>query len=171
MDCSRTGSSVQEISQARYWSGLPFPSPGVFLTQGSNPCLLCLLHCRQTLYCWYRWHILLFSQKSNLLWEVNSLASCVGENKKKSSGTEKKKIGYVRSKYDDRWLIHQLMTNSPANDNFNFKNPSPLSRAKCLPSSFASYQPDEFPHIVLGEKKTRLFFLLSSCTNEGQIKG
>ena len=26
-----------------YWSGLPFPSPGVFLTQGSNPCLLCLL--------------------------------------------------------------------------------------------------------------------------------
>ena len=23
-----------------YWSGFPFPSPGIFLTQGSNPCLL-----------------------------------------------------------------------------------------------------------------------------------
>ena len=31
-----------------YWSGLPFPSPGIFLTQGSN---LGLLHCRQILYC------------------------------------------------------------------------------------------------------------------------
>ena len=30
-----------------YWSGLPCPPPGVFLTQGSNPGLL---HCRQTLY-------------------------------------------------------------------------------------------------------------------------
>ena len=30
-----------------YWSGLPFPSPGIFLTQGSNPGLP---HCRQTLY-------------------------------------------------------------------------------------------------------------------------
>ena len=34
-----------------YWGGLPFPSPGdLFLTEGLNPCLLCLLHCRQTLY-------------------------------------------------------------------------------------------------------------------------
>ena len=29
-----------------YWSGLPFPSPGIFPTQGSNPSLL---HCRQML--------------------------------------------------------------------------------------------------------------------------
>ena len=27
-----------------HWSGLPFPSPGIFLTQGSNPSLLHLLH-------------------------------------------------------------------------------------------------------------------------------
>ena len=27
----------------KYWSGLPFPSPGVFLIQRSNPCLLYLL--------------------------------------------------------------------------------------------------------------------------------
>ena len=30
-----------------YWSGLPFPSQGIFPTQGSNPGLL---HCRQILY-------------------------------------------------------------------------------------------------------------------------
>ena len=34
-------------SRQEYWSGLPFPSPGIFLTQGSNPGLL---HYRQTLY-------------------------------------------------------------------------------------------------------------------------
>ena len=28
MDCSPTGSSVYEISQAGNWSGLPFPPPG-----------------------------------------------------------------------------------------------------------------------------------------------
>ena len=27
-----------------YWGGLPFPSLGIIPTQGSNPCLLCLLH-------------------------------------------------------------------------------------------------------------------------------
>ena len=27
-----------------HWSGLPFPSLGIFQTQESNPCLLCLLH-------------------------------------------------------------------------------------------------------------------------------
>ena len=33
-----------------YWSGLPFPSLGVFLTQGSNLKLLCPLLGRQILY-------------------------------------------------------------------------------------------------------------------------
>ena len=36
--CLSTGSSRQE-----YWSGLPCPPEGIFPTQGSNPCLLCLL--------------------------------------------------------------------------------------------------------------------------------
>ena len=32
------------------WGGLPCPPPGIiFLTQGLNPCLLRLLHCRQML--------------------------------------------------------------------------------------------------------------------------
>ena len=35
------------FSRHEYWSGLPFPSPGDFPTQGSNSGLL---HCRQTLY-------------------------------------------------------------------------------------------------------------------------
>ena len=34
------------FSRQGYWSGLPFPSPGIFPTQGLNPGLL---HCRQTL--------------------------------------------------------------------------------------------------------------------------
>ena len=29
-----------------HWSGLPFPSPGIFPTQGLNPQLLRLLHCQ-----------------------------------------------------------------------------------------------------------------------------
>ena len=45
-DCSLPGSSVQ-FSRQEYWSGLPFPSPGIFLTQGLN---LGLQHCRQILY-------------------------------------------------------------------------------------------------------------------------
>ena len=32
------------LSRQEYWSGLPFLPPGVFLTQGSNPSLLHLLH-------------------------------------------------------------------------------------------------------------------------------
>ena len=32
------------FSRQEYWSGLPFPSPRIFPTQRSNPCLLCLLH-------------------------------------------------------------------------------------------------------------------------------
>ena len=35
------------FSRQEYWSGLPFPSPGIFPTQGSNQGLL---HCRPILY-------------------------------------------------------------------------------------------------------------------------
>ena len=35
------------FSRQEYWSGLPFPSPGIFPTQGLNPGLL---HCRRILY-------------------------------------------------------------------------------------------------------------------------
>ena len=36
-----------EFSRPEYWSGQPFPSQGIFPTQGSIPCLL---HCRQILH-------------------------------------------------------------------------------------------------------------------------
>ena len=39
-------------SRQEYWNGLPCPSPGNLLTQGSNPSLLRFLHCRKILYCW-----------------------------------------------------------------------------------------------------------------------
>ena len=54
MDSSPTGYSVHEILQARIleWIAIPF-SRGIFLTQGSNPCLLNLLY-----------------------WQVNSLPLC-----------------------------------------------------------------------------------------------
>ena len=32
------------FSRQEYWSGLPCPPPGDLPDQGSNPCLLCLLH-------------------------------------------------------------------------------------------------------------------------------
>ena len=35
------------FSRQEYWSGVPFPSQGIFPTQGSNQGLL---HCRQTFY-------------------------------------------------------------------------------------------------------------------------
>ena len=37
MDCSLPGSSVYEISQQAYWSGLPFPSPGYLPDPGIEP--------------------------------------------------------------------------------------------------------------------------------------
>ena len=49
LDYSLPSSSVTGFFRQEYQSGLPFPSPGIFQTQGSNPHLLCLLdllHCR-----------------------------------------------------------------------------------------------------------------------------
>ena len=43
-DCSPPGFSVHAILQQEYWSGLPFPPPGIFPTQGLKPHLLYPLH-------------------------------------------------------------------------------------------------------------------------------
>ena len=47
MDCSLPGSSVRGIFQARRleWVAISY-SRGIFSAQGSNPSLLCLLHCQ-----------------------------------------------------------------------------------------------------------------------------
>ena len=143
--------------------GCHFLLQGIFLTQGSSPCLPCLLHCRQTLYWWYRWH-----KQPPMRGEQSCIpAAPVWER-------TRRKVQALKWRKQCTWGQSTMIagrSNSPANDNLYFKNPSPLSRAKCLPFFSASDQPDEFPHIVLGEKTTRLYLLLSSCANKGQIKG
>ena len=44
MDCNPPGSSSHGIFQARIPEWVAFPTPGILLTQVSNPHLLCLLH-------------------------------------------------------------------------------------------------------------------------------
>ena len=38
------------FSNQEHWSGLPCPPAGVFPTQGSDPCLLWFMFCRQNIY-------------------------------------------------------------------------------------------------------------------------
>ena len=54
MDCSLPGSSVHGDSPGKN-TGVDCHAllQGIFLNQGSNSCLLCLLHCREILYCFY----------------------------------------------------------------------------------------------------------------------
>ena len=81
-----------ELSGQEYWSGLPFPLQGIFLTQGSN---LDLLRCRQILYqlrykgspdvCtntpwfWWEWCLQMFAWLpfkaciSNIVWPINEV--------------------------------------------------------------------------------------------------
>ena len=56
VDHSPPSFSVQGISQARIlWVSCHALLQGIFPTQGSNPRLLHLLHCRQILYHWATW--------------------------------------------------------------------------------------------------------------------
>ena len=51
MDCSPPGSSVCAVFPGKNTGvGYRFLLQGIFLTQGLNPHLLCLLHCRWILY-------------------------------------------------------------------------------------------------------------------------
>ena len=51
LDCSPPGSSVHGISRQESWSGLPLLTPGIFPTQGWNPCFL--LGTWETCVCMY----------------------------------------------------------------------------------------------------------------------
>ena len=44
MDLAHQAPLSMGSSSKEYWSGLPCPPPGIFLTQGLNPCLSGLLH-------------------------------------------------------------------------------------------------------------------------------
>ena len=62
------------ISRQEYWNRLPALLQGIFSTQGSNPHLLCLLHCRQILYPYTRWYnSLSFSRGSLVNYFLKSL--------------------------------------------------------------------------------------------------
>ena len=53
MDCSPPGSFVHGgFLEGNIGVGFHFLLQRIFPTQGSNTHLLCLLHCRQILYCW-----------------------------------------------------------------------------------------------------------------------
>ena len=55
MDRSLPGPSVHGsffFPRQEYWGGLPFPPPGDFSDPEIELVSLCLLHCRQILYCW-----------------------------------------------------------------------------------------------------------------------
>ena len=60
MDCSLPAPPSTEFSRQEYWSELLFPTPGIFLTQGTN---LGVLQCRQILY-----HLSLQGSPKNPYW-------------------------------------------------------------------------------------------------------
>ena len=55
LDCSPPCSAVHGILQASTGMCCHALFQGMFLTQGSKLCLLCLLHCRWVLYHWASW--------------------------------------------------------------------------------------------------------------------
>ena len=55
MVCSPPGSCPWDFSGKNPAVGCHFLLEGIFLTQGSNPRLLCLLHCRHILYLLSHW--------------------------------------------------------------------------------------------------------------------
>ena len=52
MGCSPQAPLSMRFSRQEYWNGSMPSFKEIFLTQGSNLCLLWLLHCRWILYCW-----------------------------------------------------------------------------------------------------------------------
>ena len=54
-----------KFSRQEYWSGLPFPTPGDLLTQGSNLHLLCLLHWEVDSSPCTTWEALFYHQSSS----------------------------------------------------------------------------------------------------------
>ena len=82
-----------EFSRQEHWSGLPFPSPGIFPTQGSNPGFL---HCRQSLkklsyqggscMWWHRYKWTLCSNRKKSAWSTGDLGSSPGLGRSSGEG-------------------------------------------------------------------------------------
>ena len=65
---ARQASLSMGFSRKEYWMECHFLLQGIFLTRGSNPSLLCLLHCRQILYRLSHWGSLYFVFTVSILW-------------------------------------------------------------------------------------------------------
>ena len=60
-ESSPPDSSVHGNYRQEYWSVLPFLLQGILMTQGSNPCLLCLLHWQVVSSHWNTWEVFFFN--------------------------------------------------------------------------------------------------------------
>ena len=76
MDCSSPGSSIHGISWQECWSGLHALLQGIFLSQGLNMSLPCLLCWRWILYCWATGETLVLARKTL---KANSCIVCIVE--------------------------------------------------------------------------------------------
>ena len=93
MHCSPPGSSQE------YWNGLPFSLlQGIFLTQGSNPRLLCLVH-------WQVGSLLLPPPKRERLNKTNTILCVMGGNAnvKKITRERIQEASRVRVQFNTRW--------------------------------------------------------------------
>ena len=88
MDCSLPGDSPGK----NIGVGCHFLLQGILLTQGSNPYLLCLLHCRKILY--------LLSHRGNLYERCYSFLFCRGWNKTQGKSSLPKVTQLVRQNQD-----------------------------------------------------------------------
>ena len=98
MDCSLPGSSIHGISQQKYWSGLPFPSPGNLPDSGVE---LALRHCRQILYHLSHQEItMILGMIFSCLFESvrTILAKSGTKNKTKQNVSNKKTICFMAAK-------------------------------------------------------------------------
>ena len=69
------------LTSQEYWSGFPWPPPGIFLTQKSNPCLLWLLHCTRILYHWATGEVInIYKTSSSLTHKISETVKGVTVN-------------------------------------------------------------------------------------------
>ena len=76
MDCSSPGCSIHGMSWQECWSGLHVLLQGIFLSQGLNMSLPCLLCWRWILYCWATGETLVLARKTL---KADSCTVCIVE--------------------------------------------------------------------------------------------
>ena len=104
------------LPRREYWRGLPFLSPGIFLTQELN---LCLLHCRQILYHWATWE----ADISNMIMDYTQAISLIEKQVIGSSASDslEDEISSNYRTYIKIWGSQEVKQ--------TFKGPSPSSHS------------------------------------------